>query len=210
MANSLIFYFQNYNDSIAKGLKYVGNNLYLDIIIDGVLFSRIEASKTFYNIPHGTHTLYCILYYESGSDVEKYTTETYEFSTDTSDAIFSLNLYYVTYERGNHGFDFGPGIIPIRDKKRRKQGGCYVATCIYGSYDCPQVWTLRRFRDYTLRETWYGRAFIRIYYFVSPSLVKWFGKAKWFRRIITPFLNNMVESLNKKGIDNTIYEDKQW
>lgn len=38
-------------------------------------------------------------------------------------------------------------------------GGCYVATAVYGSYDCPQVWTLRRFRDYTLAETWYGRAF---------------------------------------------------
>ncbi len=32
--------------------------------------------------------------------------------------------------------------------------GCYIATCVYGSYDCPQVWTLRRFRDYTLDETW--------------------------------------------------------
>ena len=31
--------------------------------------------------------------------------------------------------------------------------GCYVATCVYGSYDCPQVWTLRRFRDNTLAET---------------------------------------------------------
>ena len=36
-------------------------------------------------------------------------------------------------------------------------GGCYIATCVYGSYDCPQVWTLRRFRDDTLDETWYGR-----------------------------------------------------
>lgn len=42
--------------------------------------------------------------------------------------------------------------------------GCYIATYVYGSYDCPQVWTLRRFRDYTLHETWYGRAFIKCYY----------------------------------------------
>ena len=42
--------------------------------------------------------------------------------------------------------------------------GCYVATCVYGSYDCPQVWTLRRFRDDTLGSTWYGRTFIRVYY----------------------------------------------
>ena len=35
--------------------------------------------------------------------------------------------------------------------------GCYIATCVYGSYDCPEVWTLRRFRDCTLEKTWYGR-----------------------------------------------------
>lgn len=29
-------------------------------------------------------------------------------------------------------------------------GGCYVATAVYGSYDCPQVWTLRRFRSFSL------------------------------------------------------------
>ena len=28
--------------------------------------------------------------------------------------------------------------------------------CIYGSYDCPEVWTLRRYRDKFLSETWYG------------------------------------------------------
>ena len=42
-------------------------------------------------------------------------------------------------------------------------GGCYVATAVYGSYDCPEVWTLRRYRDFELASTWYGRAFIRTY-----------------------------------------------
>ena len=28
-----------------------------------------------------------------------------------------------------------------------KKQGCYIATCVYGSYDCPQVWILRRYRD---------------------------------------------------------------
>lgn len=61
-------------------------------------------------------------------------------------------------------------------------GPCYVATAVYGSYDCPQVWTLRRYRDYTLAETWYGRAFIRTYYAISPTLVKWFGHTEWFKK----------------------------
>src|SRR5699024_12626084 len=25
----------------------------------------------------------------------------------------------------------------------QSSGGCYVATAVYGSYDCPEVWTLR-------------------------------------------------------------------
>jgi hypothetical protein len=88
--------------------------------------------------------------------------------------------------------------------------GCYVATAVYGSYDCPQVWTLRRFRDYTLAETWYGRAFIRAYYAISPTLVKWFGKTKWFKKMWRGKLDRMVKKLQNKGIESTPYQDKDW
>lgn len=94
--------------------------------------------------------------------------------------------------------------------KANGKGGCYVATAVYGSYDCPQVWTLRRFRDNTLSETWYGRAFIRAYYTISPTLVKWFGKTEWFKNLWKPTLDRMVENLNKSGIEDTPYDDKAW
>lgn len=90
------------------------------------------------------------------------------------------------------------------------KSGCYVATAVYGSYDCPQVWTLRRFRDYTLAETWYGRAFIRTYYAISPTLVKWFGHTEWFRKMWKGKLDRMVANLNAEGVENTPYEDKTW
>ncbi len=86
--------------------------------------------------------------------------------------------------------------------------GCYIATCVYGSYDCPQVWTLRRFRDYTLDESWYGRLFINCYYAISPTLVKWFGETKWFRSFWKERLDKMVFRLNEKGVDNTYYNDR--
>lgn len=89
-------------------------------------------------------------------------------------------------------------------------GGCYVATAVYGSYDCPQVWTLRRFRDYTLAETWYGRAFIRTYYAISPTLVKWFGHTEWFKNMWKGKLDRMVANLNANGVENTPYEDRNW
>ena len=89
-------------------------------------------------------------------------------------------------------------------------GGCYVATCIYGSYDCPQVWTLRRYRDNTLASTWYGRAFVKIYYAVSPTLVAWFGHTEWFKNLWRNKLDKMVASLQKDGVENTPYQDKDW
>ena len=92
-------------------------------------------------------------------------------------------------------------------QNNQSSGGCYVATAVYGSYDCPQVWTLRRYRDNTLAETWYGRTFIYIYYFISPTLVKWFGETEWFKNMWKPKLDRMVRRLNEEGIANTPYQD---
>ena len=97
-----------------------------------------------------------------------------------------------------------------KNSKQVSVGGCYVATAVYGSYDCPQVWTLRRYRDCTLSKTWYGRAFIGIYYAVSPTLVKWFGETAWFKKLWRGKLDNMVKRLNAEGYENTPYRDKNW
>lgn len=88
--------------------------------------------------------------------------------------------------------------------------GCYIATAVYGSYDCPQVWTLRRFRDNTLAATWYGRTFIRLYYAVSPTLVKLFGHTHWFKKLWRGSLDNMVEKLQLRGVESSPYCDRQW
>lgn len=98
----------------------------------------------------------------------------------------------------------------ISVKKAEASKGCYVATAVYGSYDCPQVWTLRRYRDYTLADTWYGRAFIHTYYAVSPTLVKWFGETEWFKNMWKPKLDRMVKKLNEKGVADTPYLDRDW
>ncbi|MBR6657840.1 MAG: TFIIB-type zinc finger domain-containing protein [Oscillospiraceae bacterium] len=91
-----------------------------------------------------------------------------------------------------------------------ESGGCYVATAVYGSYDCPEVWTLRRFRDFTLAKSFFGRLFIRTYYAISPTLVKWFGETKWFKNLWKPTLDKMVARLNEKGVENTPYDDIVW
>ncbi|MBQ5764772.1 MAG: ribosomal protein L7/L12 [Clostridia bacterium] len=100
--------------------------------------------------------------------------------------------------------------IDIPVSQPAKSSGCYVATAVYGSYDCPEVWTLRRYRDYTLAQTWYGKTFIKIYYTISPTLVKWFGHTELFKRMWKGTLDRMVANLQTRGVESTPYIDKNW
>jgi len=88
-----------------------------------------------------------------------------------------------------------------------QSGGCYVATCVYGSYDCPQVWTLRRFRDYRLMNSLPGRIFVKLYYYVSPKIVKKYGTKRWFNSFLKLVLDKFVSSLNRSGYDDSKYND---
>ena len=99
--------------------------------------------------------------------------------------------------------------IPVVAEPKAK-GCCVVATAVYGSYDCPQVWTLRRYRDDILAKTWYGRTFIHTYYAIGPTIVKWFGDTDWFKNMWKPKLDRMVCNLNAEGVEDTPYEDKIW
>ena len=90
----------------------------------------------------------------------------------------------------------------------RKKNGCYVATCVYGSYDCPEVWILRRYRDNKLCNKFLGRVFIKIYYNLSPTLVKIFGKQNWFLNVCKLILDKIVNKLQNQEFDNTPYNDK--
>lgn len=131
---------------------------------------------------------------------------------DRTSLISDLTRIYSEVKEYDDTFEEPP--LPSSTTKglpsQSSQGGCYVATAIYGSYDCPEVWTLRRFRDYTLAETWYGRAFIYAYYAISPTLVKWFGKTDWFKNLWKPTLDRMVEKLNGNGVEDTPYNDRAW
>lgn len=106
-----------------------------------------------------------------------------------------------------HGFysEHIPDTIYLTIKRRRC--GCYIATCVYGSYDCPPLWVLRRFRDRILAASWCGRSLIRLYYTVSPFLVRHFGKTAWFRGFFRRFLDRLTAYLKEKGLEDTPYGD---
>lgn len=95
---------------------------------------------------------------------------------------------------------------PAKERKRSKTSACYIATCVYGSYDCPEVWVLRRFRDMKLARTWYGRIFIRAYYALSPHLVRLFGNTNTFRHFFKPMLDRLIAALRQDGFSDTRYD----
>ncbi|MCL1876230.1 MAG: putative DNA binding domain-containing protein [Synergistaceae bacterium] len=77
------------------------------------------------------------------------------------------------------------------------KGGCFIATCVYDSYDCPEVRVLRLYRDNTLANNIWGRLFINIYYSISPIIIKLFGKSVWFTKFCRGRLDKLVHKLKK-------------
>lgn len=90
-----------------------------------------------------------------------------------------------------------------------RSGGCYVATAVYGSYDCPEVWVLRRWRDTYLTSSTIGRQFIRLYYRTSPGVVRAVGDHPWFTGVVRRSLNRFVGRLRASGYSALPYSDRQ-
>ncbi|MGV9195291.1 CFI-box-CTERM domain-containing protein [Microbacterium sp. MC2] len=86
-----------------------------------------------------------------------------------------------------------------------KSGGCYVATAVYGSYDAPEVWVLRRWRDDKLLKSVGGRLFVRSYYATSPWVVRKVGRHTWFTRAARPLIGRLVGRLRRRGVSALPY-----
>lgn len=157
----------------------------------GGLFSveRIEMNPKLKNIAMGNEAMKIVW---NGSEFNLKDNEFKEIITDIRDFLVDL-----LNSQGARGVS-------------ATSGACYVATAVYGSYDCPEVWTLRRYRDFTLAKTAWGRAFIHTYYAVSPTFVKWFGNQEWFQNFWRNKLDHMIAKLRKEGFSDEPYDDRSW
>lgn len=121
-----------------------------------------------------------------------------EYAISTYNKIKRINPNYVFDESVEN---------TVKSYMNENKQGCYIATCVYGSYDCPEVWTLRRYRDKTLYKNWLGKCFIKGYYFISPKLVSLFGETNWFKQFCKKKLDKFIVKLQSKGYENTKYFD---
>lgn len=58
------------------------------------------------------------------------------------------------------------------DQNITLEGGCFIATCVYGDFDHRDVVYLRLFRDLVLARHLVGRIFIRLYYAKGPWIAR--------------------------------------
>jgi len=73
---------------------------------------------------------------------------------------------------------------PIRsDQPKTKSGGCFIATAACGDRRAPEVIILSAFRDVFLAQNLIGRAFIRLYYVVSPPIATVIARSTGLRRV---------------------------
>ena len=71
-------------------------------------------------------------------------------------------------------------------------GGCFIATAAYGSYLHPQVQILRNFRDSYLLTNSAGRAFVALYYQVSPPIADYIAGNDMLRFCVRLLLTPIV------------------
>ena len=92
-------------------------------------------------------------------------------------------------------------VVSLR-KNSNKKGGCFIATVVYEDEMAPEVMLLRYFRDQWLLPRVWGRAFVAVYYKVSPSIAQLIGRHEWTKLVIRQWLlDPVVRIIHQKFSD---------
>lgn len=162
--------------------------LYLRDLCDSALANKDEVSWRFTQYGGSDHWKSYCLSDEEYRDFLKY------FSLEKAGII-------VQPPQPTHGEQ------PTTTTTTKRSEGCYIATAVYGSYECPEVWTLRRYRDKHLATSRRGRMFIAAYYAISPWMVKYLGASSLVRRVWKMALDYWIVRLRRHGYESSPYSD---
>jgi hypothetical protein len=82
--------------------------------------------------------------------------------------------------------------------------GCFIATAAYGCYLHPKVMVLREFRDTCLLTNPPGRAFVTLYYRISPPLASLIAKHESARAVCRMMLAPVIVAVEYKKVVVTL------
>ncbi len=85
------------------------------------------------------------------------------------------------------------GIVRNHEYREAPANPCFIATAVYGSYECAEVVILRRFRDTVLLKTSAGCLLVQCYYRLGPSMAAWLKRKPLARRFTKFFLDLAVD-----------------
>lgn len=86
------------------------------------------------------------------------------------------------------------------EQRVNPSASCYVATFVYGSYDCFEVCVLREYRDRRLSKTFLGRFAIRTYYTSNKFILPLFQHSKLLQKVSKFLLDAFVKRLNSANM----------
>lgn len=110
-----------------------------------------------------------------------------------------LCRFLTEYERSvQNWMDGKNGSQAILKNINKDKGNCYIATMVYGDYDHPNVLELRNYRDNSLKKTYLGKKFIKLYYQISPIIVQKIKHKKLLNYLIKFLLDKIVYKLKTK------------
>jgi len=91
-------------------------------------------------------------------------------------------------------------LAPLSDEtvSSKKDGGCFIATAVYGSENAPEVFALRNFRDGVLLTSAVGRTLVNLYYILSPPVARLLSTnlllRNTVRKVVVRPIANLVRS----------------
>lgn len=137
--------------------------------------------------------------YDYVVDVENVSSAIIAGLINDTEYAFAISSYdEATNESGLFAGEVGEGITATPKNAvglggiTDEEGGCFIATAAFGSYQSRYVKTLREFRDkYLLTNEW-GRKFVTWYYRSSPLLADYIAKSEVLKTLVRLLLLPLI------------------
>lgn len=119
-------------------------------------------------------------------------------ATDDRETCASCNKKIVPRMSFRNGEPYR-SFCPYCGAAHRKFAPCFIATAVYGDTLAPEVQSLRGFRDQVLMPHMLGRAFVKVYYTLSPPIARFLKTRPRLAAPVRRVLDAMVKKLQQKG-----------